>query len=432
MSWQVVQRAASPDAPLVALYHVGQGVYARLRAAAPGAGIVCRSTRLLGAQPSDISAARRLVGCGPDAPVIVGGWSAGCQSVRSLLLAGMRPFAVLAIDGTSGPWPLPAEAVEVRVWRDLAARARAGECRAVLTCTQQTYTEGLQRATKAGQQGPYASTLTVLRRATGLELPPGADVTEGGLRVVSSPSARMDAAAHIAEQTETLPMALAWALRPADIDDDDQREGEFDLLEVSLSTTGAALSWLAALPGRMGELVAPPSLGVRALEVVRQQLGVRETPGPQHTQQIIDYLYGCVAHALRGAGLAGKRLGLATDETSWCAALQGWADREAAADGELVPPWRAAVWEVISDAREAGTWRDISSGYTPTPGDLAFYRRAGGDPRISWSQGHVVRVSEPPDGSHFGGIGGNEANAVRWALRSLRDPDLVGYRVSTE
>ena len=430
MSWQVVQRAASPDAPLVALYHVGAGVYPRLRAAAPGAGIACRSTRLLGAQPSDIEAARRLVGCGASAPVIVGGWSAGCQSVRSLLLAGLRPASVLGIDGTSGPWPLPEGAVEVRVWRDLAARARAGECRAVLTCTQQTYTEQLPRPTKAGQQGPYASTLTVLRRATGLELPPGADVTEGGLRVVSSPSARIDAAAHIAEQTETLPMALAWALRPPDIDEDDQREGEFDLLEVSLSTTGAAWSWLAALPGRMGELVAPPSLGVRALEVVRQQLGVRETPGAKHTKQILDYLYGCVGHPLRGAAAGGgKRLGLATDETSWCMALQGWADREAAADGEVVPPWHAACWEGIASAREAGTWRDISSGYLPKPGDLAFYRRIGGDPRIPWNQGHVVRVASTVTADHFEGIGGNEGNSVRWALRSMKDPDLVGFRV---
>lgn len=430
MTWQLVQRPASPAAPLVALYHVGQGVYPRLRAAAPGAGIVARSTRLLGAQPSDIAAARARAGCGPEAPVIVGGWSAGCQSVRSLLLAGLRPHAVLAIDGTSGPWPLPEGAAEVRVWRDLAARARTGECRAVLSCTQQTYTEQLPRPSKPGQQGPYASTLTVLRRATGLALQPGDDVTEGGLRVISTPSARIDAAAHIAEQNETLPMALAWSLRaPDELELDDP--GELDLLDVSLSAIGAAQSWLAGLPALVApRLVAPPSLGLRALELVRGQLGVRETPGAKHTKAILDYLYGCVGRPERGPGAAGRRLGLATDETSWCMALQGWADHSAAQDGEVVPPWRAACWEGVADSREAGTWRDVSSGYQPKPGDLAFYRRAGGDPRQPFNQGHVVRVSEHPDGSHFGAIGGNESNAVRWALRSLQNPDLVGFRVA--
>lgn len=425
MTWKLVQRAATPTAPLVALYHVGGGVYDRLRAAAPGAGIACRDQRVLGAQPSDVEAARRLVGCGPEAPVVVGGWSAGCQSVRSLLLAGLRPAGVLAIDGTSGPWPLPEGAVEVRVWRELAARARAGECRAVLTCTQQTYTERLPRPTKPGQQGPYASTLTVLRRATGLELPPGADVTEGGLRVVSSPSRDMDAAAHVAEQRETLPRALSWALRPEDADEDAQREGEWDLLEVGLGWAGAAHSWLTSLPGRVQ--VQPPH-AMRALELVRAQLGVRELPGAKHEPRILAYLYGCRAHPLRGAALAGRRLGLATDETSWCAALQGWADHEAAQDGEVVPPWRAACWEIVDDARAAGTWRDVSSGYQPRPGDLALYRRAGGDPRNPGNTGHVVRVASGVTGGHFEGIGGNESNAVRWALRSMKDADLVGWR----
>lgn len=430
MTWQLVQRPASPTSPLVALYHVGQGVYPRLRAAAPGAGIVARSTRLLGAQPSDIAAARARAGCGPEAPIIVGGWSAGCQSVRSLLLAGLEVDAVLAIDGTSGPWPLPDGAAEVRVWRDLARRARERQLRAVLSCTQQTYTEQLPRATKPGDQGPYASTLTVLRRATGLDLQPGDDVTEGGLRVISTPSARIDAAAHIAEQNETLPMALAWSLRaPAELALDDP--GELDLLDVSLSVLGGASSWLAGLPALVApRLVAPPSLGLRALELVRAQLGVRETPGAAHTKAILDFLYGCTAHRLRGAQLAGRRLGLATDETSWCMALQGWADHSAAQDGETVPPWRAACWEGVADSREAGTWRDVSSGYEPKPGDLAFYRRAGGDPRNAWNQGHVVRVASTVTGGHFEGLAGNEGDAVRWALRSMKDLDLVGFRAS--
>jgi hypothetical protein len=299
----------------------------------------------------------------------------------------------------------------------------------VLTCTQQTYTEQIPRPTQPGQQGPYASTLTVLRRATGLELRPGDDVVQGGLRVLSSPSARIDAAAHIAEQREVLPMALAWALRDDDVAEDDQRETEIDLLDVGLSVTGAAWSWLAALPGRMTERVARPSLGVRALEVTRQQLGVKEIPGPRHEPKILAYLWGCVGHPMRGAAAGGgKRLGLATDETSWCAALVGWADREAAEDGEVVPPWRAACWEIVADARDAGTWRDVSSGYTPKAGDLALYRRAGGDPRRPGNTGHVVRVASGVTAGHFEGIGGNESNAVRAAARSMKDPALVGFR----
>src|SRR5262245_9758126 len=67
------------------------------------------------------------------------GYSAGCRSVRSLLLEGVHPVAVVTIDGTHASKP-PA-AWQLDVWRELAAEARRGERVWVATCTQRLYVE---------------------------------------------------------------------------------------------------------------------------------------------------------------------------------------------------------------------------------------------------------------------------------------------------
>lgn len=416
MTWRIVQRAADPAAPWAALYLVGSGVDPRLRAAAPGWGIAARSDRVLGAQPRDLEPARKLVGAAQDAPVVVGGWSAGCQSVRSLLMAGLRPYGVLGIDGTAGPWPLAANAPEVRVWAELAARARAGECRAALTCTQQTYTEQLPKPKRVGEQGPYASTLTVLRRATGLELQPGTDVVEGSLRVVSSPSKSIDGPAHIHQVQEVLPELLAWIAGQDEAD-------ALDVLDVGLSLGGRLLELGSAV---RDALQPRRSHTERALALAIAQVGVRETPGAANNPLVSAYLYGCIGRPERGPGAAGKRLGLEDDSNSWCCALVGWTDAQAAEPGELVPVWRAAVWERVADAREDGTWRDVSTGYLPKPGDLCVFKRAGGDPRKIFNQGHIARVSAR-HGTLFRAVGGNEADQVQHTWRPLASTDIVGW-----
>lgn len=96
------------------------------------------------------------------------------------------------------------------------------------------------------------------------------------------------------------------------------------------------------------------------------------------------------------------------------------------------PPhgYRAAVSELVADARTSGSWRDRSTGYRPQPGDLAIFKRAGGDPRFGGS-GHVSRVAVVGP-AVFETIGGNEANRVRYASCRFDDPSLVGWIVYPE
>lgn len=150
---------------------------------------------------------------------------------------------------------------------------------------------------------------------------------------------------------------------------------------------------------------APPDLAAAHLAKALGELGVHETPGPASTARIDEYL----AVALRG----GKPLGLrGDDQFSWCACFASWCG---------LPPGmtpRAAVVELVADAKGLGLWRDNAVWHDPQPGDLAIYA-TGGVPH------HVNRVELAPWGGHFGAVGGNEANAVRRSTRALTEP--VGW-----
>jgi GH25 family lysozyme M1 (1,4-beta-N-acetylmuramidase) len=119
-------------------------------------------------------------------------------------------------------------------------------------------------------------------------------------------------------------------------------------------------------------LHVPPTS--RALQLARAlgEVGVTET-ARNTSPRIAEYLAGCE----RG----GVLLGLVAEE--WCAAFQGWCGAR---------PWRAAVWEMVEDARAAGTLRLASEAYWPAPGDLAVYGRLGQTPMVKGGRGHVGRV----------------------------------------
>lgn len=70
--------------------------------------------------------------------------------------------------------------------------------------------------------------------------------------------------------------------------------------------------------------------------------------------------------------------------------------------------YRAAVAELVADARELGTWHPKTSGYAPKVGDLVISARSGEDPTTG-GKGHVERVSEVSESSIVT-IGGNENN----------------------
>jgi hypothetical protein len=174
--------------------------------------------------------------------------------------------------------------------------------------------------------------------------------------------------------------------------------------------------------------IAGGSLGERALELGRTRLGVHSTPGPANTADVIEFLAGCMR--------AGAKLGLASDEFSWCAAFASWCAFRAARPGEKVPHgWRASVAEIVADARASGTWRDVGSGYVPKPGDLVCWGRLGEDPRKG-GHGHVARhaltrseASSVSPSAGFTSLGGNEAanHVVQLSDHAFADPLLVGW-----
>jgi hypothetical protein len=167
----------------------------------------------------------------------------------------------------------------------------------------------------------------------------------------------------------------------------------------------------------------PEGLGVRALRVAIGELGQHEIEGRDSNPRIVEYIVGARRN---GKPVFGVAVG---DEPPWCACLVGWTEHQAAIEGETPPPWRVSVAEIWADAKKIGTTRPKD--YTPSPGDLAIFRRGGGDPRWGGT-GHVARV-ERVDGDRFWAIGGNEGGAaahggaVLRTERRLDDPDLVGW-----
>lgn len=146
------------------------------------------------------------------------GYSIGCSRVRTLRIAGATAGAFVLVDGTHAGWP--PKAWQIAWLRDLADLARRGQCLLVASHTYQTYTERI-----TGE--PYASTVTVLRQATGFPLarggPPEAPILSRdpitgppntGLWIYSYTSAETDAKAHIYQGGPALNALVAAHLAP--------------------------------------------------------------------------------------------------------------------------------------------------------------------------------------------------------------------------
>ena len=393
MKLRRVQLAASASSPIVLCYLVGSHMDRALRESLPGCAIAATDESGLATDRGVIAQARTLTGADSGAPLVLVGYSAGCQGVRRHLWDGEQPAAVVAIDGTHGSVPPRDE--QIRPWRLVAERARRGEAVMVATCTQQSYTERLP----AHQR--FAASRTVLREATGEDLGPGTEVHMDGMHLYGYASAPIDRDAHIRQQREVLPEMLRR--------------------HVSLLATDAAPSgpgWLARASAWAGSVVEslrepreePATLGLRALEIARSQLGVREATG-RNDGDVATYFDGATRRVLGRELPTGWQSGW-----DWCAAFASWCGWRAAAPGGCSPPHgrRIAVWELVRDARELGRWDDVERlPLRPRPGDLLVWRRSG-DPRIEGQTGHVSRCVSW-DGSRLTTIGGNEENRVRLA-----------------
>lgn len=150
--------------------------------------------------------------------------------------------------------------------------------------------------------------------------------------------------------------------------------------------------------------------------------------------RIDEYLAGCERAGARGLGnwLAQQNRDGAIQ--NFCAASVGWTERQAAANGEHVPPWRAAAKEIMADARagKRGRWHsaaEIRAGYRPPPGALCIYHR--GPPGAP--TGHVDRYERAVDAEHYESRGANQAGR-QWTLETRRfdNPNLLGVVVDDE
>ena len=250
MKFRPVQRGSGPVA---VLFLVGSHMDAALRSALPGWSIVATDESGVGVTRAELDRARALVGT-VGAELALVGFSAGCQGVRALLEAGVRPSHVATFDGTHDSIP-PSH---LGTWRELAAEARAGQAVWVGTCTQMTYVERIP----VGQPGRATSTRHVLEQACGVSLPPGTEVHEGGLHLVSYPSQDIDKPAHIAQQREVMPALLArfFALDPIPDTDPAPRPGASWLGSVLAGGRSAAAHAVDALAGLLSRDGAAPIL----------------------------------------------------------------------------------------------------------------------------------------------------------------------------
>lgn len=391
---RIIQRGSSSD--LVVAYLLGPHIDEPMREALGPSPWIVAFTDAAGVSPTNVVIA---LGIDRVRSLVAVGYSAGTQAVRAALRSGSFPtcdrIGIVAIDGTHAS--IPPQPWQLRIWQLAAEQARKGEKLFVATCTAQTYVEQLPAEQR------YLSTISVLRDAIDPALTPRMPPDErhdGDLHVYAYASRSCDAAAHIAQQREVLPMVLAKHVRP----------------------------WL--------EIVADPetkpdgcrprrSLGERALDVAATFVGWREA-GPNKGDLVRRSLAGCTRI------VSGREVPLGIREgVPWCAAFVGFCEHMVQFPGEPRYPWRAAVWELVRDAKDARTWHEVGA-YVPRPGDLAVFKRGGKDPR-NGVEGHVERVASVLSDGMFESIGGNVGDAVarrRWRIEEQSASEaLVGWIV---
>lgn len=197
MTLRLVQPGLGPSRPLVAMFLVWAGLDDKIRQAfGPGPCIIAdHSAKGTETMADLVEFAHRTAGVEHVSAIALAGYSAGCQRVRALRLAGVNAAAYLLIDGTHASWP--PQDWQITWLRELSEEARSGRILLVASHTWQTYTERLTPPLT-----PFASTLTVLRMATGFPLkeggPPEAPAVshDGALWVYSYATAESDARAH--------------------------------------------------------------------------------------------------------------------------------------------------------------------------------------------------------------------------------------------
>jgi peptidoglycan hydrolase-like protein with peptidoglycan-binding domain len=162
------------------------------------------------------------------------------------------------------------------------------------------------------------------------------------------------------------------------------------------------------------------SLGACAVRWALQYAGREdlERLGPNASAEITTWLGPATRRA------TGTPLGLSVGE--WCAAFFCASADAVSGPGEAIPHgYRAAGVELVADAKENGSWRDVglvrAGAYTPAEGDGCILQRGG----QSWET-HTCRVFALSPGG-FWTVGGNESNTVRITFHHDSDPTILGF-----
>jgi hypothetical protein len=215
MTLRLVQPGMGANPPLVAMFKASPVLDSKSRAAFGPAPCIVADVSDKGTETlvDILEFAYTNAGVSQFSKLALIGYSAGCQRVRKLRIDGANADAFLLSDGTHASWP-PQE-WQIAWLRDLAAQARKGKVLVVASHTWQTYTEKL-----TPPQIPYASTVTVLRQATGFPLekggPPEAPVVsnDGQLWVYSYASKDADMVAHSYQAMVVQPKLAAQHVAP--------------------------------------------------------------------------------------------------------------------------------------------------------------------------------------------------------------------------
>jgi len=259
------QRGSGAVRPLVVLYHAG-GTPAVAKAAGPRAAIAWYAaqwkpgtgtgTAYTTFHPESPKLLDMLGGTAEEVgaeafwPIVLVGFSAGCQALRTQLTAGQEPTAYVAIDGIhSGTVASEAQLAPWRGWmRKCGASIPSAQPDAIPRLPEQP----LCIATCSQiQPSGYASVRLTLERITGWNLVPGgpdapALYQSGGLTIASYPGgAPKD---HIAQASAALPRWIGWTMAqlptpPADLQRGTLPQWMRWATAVGLLVGGSGLGW---------------------------------------------------------------------------------------------------------------------------------------------------------------------------------------------
>lgn len=346
---------------LVVIYYLGeQGDLKERVARAAGNAIVLNDTR----QPTKVytsmatmetlsqtrAQAERVTGADVGRIILVG-FSAGCQALRTLLLAGAQPDAIVAIDGTHSS--SPPMGWQIDTWSKYANAARRGERVMVATHTMIV-------------PPTYSSTKATLQAITGFDLTDPGFHSDGNLHVWGY--AGNDQAAHINQARQVLPEALQFAL---------SRLGPIDSSEVE-PVPDTAPAWKDPTK----------TLGERAMLWTLDQMDLPEAEEKPHGSNAGPYVAELLAPCVRN----GKPLGIKAG--NYCCGGSSAAMTAALIPGEDGPHgYRAGVVEAVADSGErfVPAAAVLDGTYALEYGDeLIWDRSVPGRPETSWWR-HINR-----------------------------------------